>query len=280
MTEQNAVEIPQIVEDAPITQIITEHFIGNLEKQAHLYQERYLPLCIKLTNEADWINHGSAAAPKYSLQCSGAEKVCNPLGMVWERPVVTKHMREDDNGKYYEYEIEGVVQSKVLQRYGWFTGNCSSRDQFFNARGNYEEGDIRKAAFSNWLVNAVTRLAGIRDPTPQMLEKAGLRPDKVGKIEYGRARTPDQEADVITEGQVKRLYAIMNTAKVNRERVDAEILRLTGAKSFKEIKKKDYTNICAWVEAGAPEQPPKEEADGSQGSLPGDRGTPPQDPRG
>jgi len=269
MTEQNTVDVPQIVEDAPVEQIITEDFINRLEKQAHLYQERYLPICIKLTNEADWINHGSATAPKYSLQCSGAEKVCNPLGIVWERPVVTKHQREDDEGKFYEYEIEGIMQSRVLHRYGWFTGNCSSRDQFFNARGKFDEGDIRKAAFSNWLVNGVTRLAGIRNPTPDMLVKAGLKPDKVGKITYGGPKTPEQEQDLISDPQVKRLYALMNKAKVPNERVGAQILQHLGAKSFNQIKKKDYEKLCAWVEAGAPEHPAKEDTGERQGSMPG-----------
>ena len=262
MTEPNSAEALAIVEDHPIEQVITEDFITKFEKAAHLYQDRYLPLCIRLTNEADWINHGKPTTPKYSLQSSGAEKVCNPLGMVWDRPVVTKHERSDDQGKYYEYEIEGVMTSKVLKRYGWFTGNCSSRDQFFNARGRFDEGDIRKAAFSNWLVNAVTRLAGIRNPTPDMLNRAGLKVDKIGAIDYsGGAKTPEQETQVISDGQVKRLYAICTTAKVDASRVAEAVKERTGAASFREIKKKDYTNICAWVESGAPEQPPKEEGE-------------------
>jgi hypothetical protein len=174
----------EIVEDRPIEQIITEDFIRRFEAAAQLYQSRYLPLCLKMTNEKDWVNHSGTDDPKFSLQASGAEKVCNPLGIVWDRPAVIKHERKDEKGDYYEYEIEGIVKCRVLQRYGWFTGNCDSRDRFFVARGSFSEGDIRKAALSNFIVNAVTRLAGIRNPTPEMLVKAGLRPELIPAIDY------------------------------------------------------------------------------------------------
>ena len=89
-----------VIEDAPLTQIITDEFIAKFEQQARLYQEKYLPICLRLTNEADWVNHGKADAPKYSLQASGAEKICNPLGIVWDRPTVVKHERSDEKGPY------------------------------------------------------------------------------------------------------------------------------------------------------------------------------------
>jgi len=148
VTLPERIERPEIVEDIPFETIITEAFIAKLEKAAILYQDRYLPVCVRLTNEADWINHSKdPEKPKFSLQSSGAEKVATPLGIVWDRPVVHKHLREDERGSYYEYEVEGIMQSRLLQRYGWFTGNCSSRDQFFTARPQgYDEGDIRKAA--------------------------------------------------------------------------------------------------------------------------------------
>ena len=82
---------------------------------------------------------------------------------------------------FYEYEVEGIVKCGVLKRWGWFTGNCDSRDAFFVSRGGFSEGDIRKASFSNWLVNAVTRLAGIRNPTQELLQQAyETRPETRG----------------------------------------------------------------------------------------------------
>jgi hypothetical protein len=240
----------EVIEDAPLSQIITDEFIRHFEEQARLYQEKYLPICCRLTNENDWVNHGTAAAPKYSLQASGAEKICNPLGIVWERPAVVKHERADEKGQYYEYEVEGIMTARVLKRYGWFTGNCSSRDPFFNARGRFEEGDIRKAAFSNWLVNGVARLAGIRNPTKALLEKAGLNPITVGAIDYSGNRTQDSGGDKISEGQQKRLWAIFKGTPTPNEDAFKKGLAARGYNHSKDILKKDYDAIVKWVEGG------------------------------
>jgi len=242
----------EIVEDLPMEQIITDEFITKFEKQAELYQQRYLPICIKLTNEADWVIHGSGDKARFSLQCSGAEKLCNPLGIIWDRPMVIKHEREDEKGRFYEYEVEGIVQSKVLKRWGWFTGNCDSRDAFFVARGNFAEGDIRKAAFSNWLVNAVTRLAGIRNPSRAMLEKGGLKSADITSVQYGQTKSLEQGADKISEAQSKRFYAIAKGKKLSDDTIKEHLAKNYGIESTRDILRKDYEDLCRWSEAGGP----------------------------
>src|SRR3990167_2701080 len=237
----------EIVEDAPVEQVITEDFIAKFEKQAELYQNRYLPICLKLTNENDWVSH---AQGKFYLQSSGAEKICNPLGIVWDAPIVIKHERKDDRGDFYEYELQGIVTSKVLKRYIWTTGNCSSRDQFFNARGSFDEGDIRKAAFSNWLVNAVTRLAGIRNPTEAMLQKAGLKPEAIQRIKYGEAKTPEAESGKISDAQGKRLWALCKENNVSEVALRAYMSENYKLLSINDIPRGQYNQICAWVMQG------------------------------
>lgn len=276
MVNGELIEKHEIIEDAPIEQVITDDFIAKFEKQAELYQNRYLPICLKLTNEQDWVNHGSMEKPKYSLQSSGAEKVCNPLGMTWERPIVTKREMRDDLGDYYEIEVEGVVTSKVLRRFGWFTGNCNSRDQFFIARAGggkkpdspeydrekeiaarlrIDEGDIRKAAFSNWIVNAVTRLAGIRNPTPSMLHKAGLDPANIGKVDYSGRRTPEADSGKISEAQGKRLWALCKENNVAEPTLRAHLSEKYKLLSINDIPRGQYNQICAWVMQGGKEIP-------------------------
>ena len=146
--------------------------------------------------------------------------------------------------------MEGIVHSRVLGRHGWFTGNCSSRDQFFNARGSYDEGDIRKSAFSNWLVNAITRLAGIRNPSPDLLSRAGLNPERVGRIDYSGRRTPEQEGAVVSEAQRKRLWAIARQRVVEEPRIAKYLKEKYGIESTSEIKRRDYDAVVAWVERG------------------------------
>ncbi len=255
MNGDTAVERFEVIEEAPIQQVITEDFVERLERAADLYQTRYLPVCLKLTNVADWINHGTREKPRFSLQSSGAEKIGNPFGMMWDRPIVTKHEREDDKGKFYEYEIEGIIKTNVLRRYGWFTGNCSSRDVFFNARGRFDEGDIRKAAFSNWLVNGITRLAGIRNPTSEMLQKAGLDPNKIEVIDYSGRKTPEAEQGTISDAQGKRLWAICKSQNVGEEALRVHLLDNYDLKSSKDIKRRDYDTIIAWAQAGGQKTP-------------------------
>ena len=192
----------------------------------------------------------SHAQGKFYLQSSGAEKICNPLGIVWDAPIVIKHERKDDRGDFYEYEVQGIVTSKVLKRYIWTTGNCSSRDQFFNARGHFDEGDIRKAGFSNWLVNAVTRLAGIRNPTEAMLQKAGLKPEAIQRIKYGEAKTPEAESGKISDAQGKRLWALCKENNVSEVALRAYMSENYKLLSINDIPRGQYNQICAWVMQG------------------------------
>jgi hypothetical protein len=253
-----------IVEDRPIEVVLDDAFIARFEKAAELYQDRYLPLCLKMTNEADWVNHGKPGQPRYYLQASGGEKVATPLGITWERPAVHRHERKDAQGDFYEYEVEGIIHSRLLGRYGWFTGNCSSRDQFFTARGRFDEGDIRKAAFSNWLVNGITRLAGIRNPTPELLAKAGLNPERIGKIDYsGQAsKTVEQAATaIISQPQAKRAYAIARGAGWSEEQMKA-FLAARGIAHTNEIPLVQYEKICE-ILSGTPPKP-KPESNGKE----------------
>jgi hypothetical protein len=246
-----------IVEDRPIEVVLDDAFIARFEKAADLYQFKYLPLCLRMTNEADWVNHGKPGQPRYYLQASGGEKVATPLGITWERPAVHRHDRKDEQGEWYEYEVEGLIHSRLLGRYGWFTGNCDSRDRFFLARGPVIEGDIRKAAFSNWLINGITRLAGIRNPTPELLAKAGLNPERIGKIDYsGQAsRTAEQATDTISEAQQKRLWAIAREHGWDQEQVKA-LLQARGIESTKDIKRAHYDKIIEALEQAPPKPPP------------------------
>lgn len=80
------------------------------------------------------------------------------------------------------------MHSRTLKRYGWFVGECTSRDQFFTAKGGFEpERDkhlIRNSALTNWRVNGVCRLAGMRNPDPDTLKAAGLDTSKIPSINY------------------------------------------------------------------------------------------------
>ncbi len=242
-------EVPTIIEEGPtLPQILETDFVERFEKGIAIYK-RWVSACFRLTRESHWIDHGKPGKPKYSLQGPGAEALMNPLGISFEAPH-TKQAPLENGG--YAYWVEGYVESKTLNRRGYYIGYCDSRDPFFNARPGWKpetgHGDVRKAATTNWIVNAVTRIAGLRDPDPEMLKSAGLDPAKITHIDYsGGGRTQTESNDTISEAQGKRLFAIAKGQRIDEDGI-AIILNRHGYAKIEEIKRKDYEKICKAVE--------------------------------
>lgn len=183
-------EVPQILEDGPtLPALLSDEFVDRFERGVALYK-RWVTVCYKLTRPEHWMNQGTNAEPRYSLQGPGAEALMNPLGLNFERPTFRREDKPDEQGGFYLYWCEGYVESRTLGRRGYYIGYCDSRDQFFNARPGWNpktgEGDIKKSAYTNWIVNAVTRIAGIRSPDPETLRAAGLDLSKIPAIDYKR----------------------------------------------------------------------------------------------
>ena len=249
-------ESRQVIEEGPALPVLwTDDFLASFEREVVNYK-RWVSLCYKLTRESHWLNHGTADKPRFSLQGPGAEALMNPLEMSFDRPDFRKEMHKDDKGEFYLYWCEGYVESRKLGRRGWYIGTCDSRDKFFESRPGWTpatgEGDVKKSAFTNWIVNSVSRIAGLRDPDPQLLISAGLKPELIQTVDYSGRRSPEQDATLISEAQRKRLWAIAKSKGVGEDAVKQKF----GLASFNEIKRGDYDHIVKWVEDGAkPESP-------------------------
>lgn len=252
-------EVPQIIEEGPsLPRILSLSFVEEFEKGIDIYK-RWVAACYRLTRESHWVNHGTANEPKFSLQGPGAEALMNPLGISFEQPS-TRCEKLDGGG--YAYWVEGYMESRSLARRGYYLGYCDSRDPFFNARSGWKpetgQGDVRKAATTNWIVNGVSRLAGLRDPDPQLLAKAGLDLSKITAIDYSRNRTPQQGALSISEPQLKRLWAKCKAAQVSEQAVLEKIQKHYALESMPgsdleimaAVKRADYEALCNWVDAG------------------------------
>lgn len=180
--------------------LLDDKAVEKFEKGIELFK-RFKITCYRLTNESHWINHSKDPdKPQFYLQSPGCEALMTPLGMEYEEEdlrIWREDLQDAQGESFYRYWIQGEMYSKTLRRRGAFIGCCDSRDQFFNARQGWNpyegEGDIKKAALSNWIVNAVTRLAGLRKPRPEDLIAAGLDLSKIQNINY-RAQKP-QVAD-------------------------------------------------------------------------------------
>ncbi len=141
---------------------------------------------MSMTNHRDWVNQGG----KPYMCASGAEKVAR-IGVTVSNITRSKIQDEDEKGRYYIWEYAGTfsIAGRTLEA----VGTCSSRDKFFAVRngellpaGDIDQTNIMKAAYSNLLVNGITRLLGLRSVTFEDLEAIGIELDKIEKVEYGK----------------------------------------------------------------------------------------------
>lgn len=143
--------------------------------------ERVLAVAVSATGAADWVDMDG----KPYLQGSGAEKVARRFGIRWVVDPIDREDLEDELGKYYVYTALGkfsLGDKETIEA----IGICSSRDKFFGkVKGEFKKvqdvdlPNIKKKAYTNCVVNGVTRLLGLRNLTWDELSKYGIK--KAGK---------------------------------------------------------------------------------------------------
>ncbi len=253
---QGDFEPPQVVESGPpISEFLTPHKLDEFEKTVELFK-RFTVSCYKYTRPTHWIKQGK----KYCLQGPGAEALMNPLGISYEPPEFVRQDGEDEDGKsFYIIWCYGSVASRALGRHGYYIGSCDSRDQFFSARPGWNPGtgepDVKKSAMTNWCVNAVSRLAGIRDPDPETLKAAGIDLAAIPAPDYSGRKTPEDDTRIISDAQRKRLWAIAKRAGVSEESLKRFLSDNYNLQDTKKILRKDYNAICDEVEKGLKNEP-------------------------
>lgn len=208
--------------------------------------DKIMTLSIKRTNQLDWVDEGG----KPYLTCSGAEKIARLFGVCWKNVKNEKVMSSDENGQFYFYECSGdfYLGKDVISA----IGTCSQKDQFFSKKGGevkplseIDETNIRKAAYSNMVVNGITRILGIRNLTWEELEKSGIARDKSSKVDYAKGGNGGGK---ISEAQAKRFFAICKQSGKSDEEVKKHLKETYKIDSSKEIKTSDYEAICKWAE--------------------------------
>ena len=145
-------------------------------------------VALKLTNPHDWVDESG----KPYLQGSGAEKVARLFGISWR---ISEPTTENLEGGHYiiaytgEFALGGAIIAAI--------GTRSSKDGFFKKYkyagdqrvelpvSEIDQGDVKKAAYTNLLANGITRLLGIRNLTyGELTEYAGITREQVTPVEY------------------------------------------------------------------------------------------------
>lgn len=208
--------------------------------------DKIVKLSISRTNTNDWVDQSG----KPYLTCSGAEKIARLFGVCWKDVKSEKITSSDEQGQFYFYEYSGIFTLGADSITA--VGTCSQKDQFFAKSGGsmkplseIDETNIRKAAYSNMVVNGVTRILGIRNLTWEEVQSGGIDPNKTSKVSYGKGGNGGGK---ISEAQAKRFFAIAKGAGKSDEEIKNYLKDTYHIDSSKDIKTSDYDALCKWAE--------------------------------
>lgn len=148
---------------------------------------RLLNYAIQATHAGQWVDQQGKPYPT----AAAAEVMARRCAVRIDGVQVNKSQSSDDKGQFYLYVATCTASLPGEYDSIQAIGTCSSRDQFLgtetqNGRvlSEIDEGNIMKAAYSNMVVNAVTRLLGVRNMTWEQLEKLGIAKDGAAHVEY------------------------------------------------------------------------------------------------
>lgn len=261
MTEQQRTDLIPIVTDEDVlslgaeaevkaVSIPMEEDLSRLLRLADTAEERAESLkkiklaSLKVTSNSDWVDQEGTPY----LQCSGAEKVARLWGINWKILGTQKILRDD----FYIMIMTLRVWSPILGDIE-VVGTRTSRDPFFGKRHGQlvpmtqvDEAAVLKAAYTNALVNGITRLVGVRGLTWEELNPYGASQDKAQRIErYQKTEQAGDDKTKADEIRTKLLELCGGDAKAALSRLteittfpgkDGEMV--PGVRSFSDLRGK------------------------------------------
>ena len=150
---------------------------------------KLIDLALRRTTYLDWIDQQG----KPYLMHSGAEKVARLFGVSISDVNSRKEWTEDNLGRYYIYVTTGRASLPGKLDSIEAMGTCGQRDRFFGYdsktksykdTADIDETNVMKASYSNFTVNAITHLLGLRNLTWEQLDAAKVDIKKIQKVRY------------------------------------------------------------------------------------------------
>lgn len=185
-------------------------------------------------------------ASKPSLFKSGAERILMTYG-VESRYILEKAVEEFGNGErlpmfFYRFKCELWKGNQHI------TDGYGSANSYESACGRASKWDVAnqriKIAKKRAMVDACLMLAQLSGAFTADIEDSDIDMTDLKKV----ADTVSRPEEPISAKQVKRLYTLCTRNSVDSEAA-AKILADAGYSSAKEIKQKDYDEICNKIES-------------------------------
>ena len=190
---------------------------------------------------------------KPSLYKSGAEKICFAYGLM-QRYTIESKIEQTDPEPFFFYTVRCDLVKLNLnngQEYiftsGYGSANTKEKRNGFN--GAYDAANSAlKMAVKRSLVSAAIAVCGGSD-----LFTMDIEDETFMKENYDAMKQTMKDDAVITSKQVQRIWAIgqSNGKSVNEVRT---LLAAHGYTSVKDIKQKNYDEVCKIVGANTNEQ--------------------------
>jgi hypothetical protein len=163
-------------------------FLAIIERRNEA-MSRILEYAIKATHAGQWVDQQGKPWPTGAA----AEVMARRCAVSIKNVQTNKVPSTDDKGAFYMYVITGTASLPGGHDSVEAIGTCSSRDQFLGTEtkagrllSEIDEGNILKAAYTNFEVNVITRLLAVRNLTWDRLEQLGIRRGEVAKVEYSQ----------------------------------------------------------------------------------------------
>lgn len=140
---------------------------------------------LKATNKNDWVNEGG----KPYLQESGSCKIARVFGVSYRIGSPTKQLFPDGHYEFIytgEFSLGGADISA--------TGSRSSKGDFFVGKkdpkpvSEIDEGDVRKAAYTNCIGRGVKELLGLGNLTWEEIETSGIKKADCAGFEFDKSK--------------------------------------------------------------------------------------------
>jgi hypothetical protein len=172
---------------------------------------------------------------------SGASKLLTAFGLTYVNEVIDSYKDHAKGYFYYEVKTTAYFNGEPV-RTGLGSAN-SSESANGNASGYNLANNMLKKAEKRSEVDLAIKLADASGWFTQDIEDTQLEK---------QANNLVHDDDAITAKQVKRIFAIASTSGITIEKAK-ELLSSWGFASTKDIKQKDYDEVCQKLENYAKE---------------------------
>ena len=163
------------------------------------YMAKFFKMALGKLAECTSASNWTDQAGKPFLDHNGASRIARVLGISIVDPKVEKSIIEDNSGnKVLSFSIIGgayIVLPDGTQQFTPVCGTCDFQDKFYKNRISFNETDIKKKAYANYIGRCIREFLGIGGMTWEELAAHGISRDGVAKVDFKSGKNSGKSAD-------------------------------------------------------------------------------------